>query len=251
MLLNYRVNSRLRAVFLLSAAVTLFLLVGACDEKQKASQAAAVGAGDTAKTHDAMTLKVAGNPDPGERIQFPEFSIVAPPGERWIERRLPEPPSNYAGFVPRVIFVKVLQQTTDAPHSVIAQVSRLLILNPAEKVSIITNPREFMKFMMDIEVQTIKLGTDRLRAKSVEAKMDETLGVCYRLDVELEDRGVYGFPNTAFILDVHQYECAHPGGKFIAKIEYSQRRSPETPAYDMSREGEGFLKSFRFTEPQG
>jgi hypothetical protein len=77
------------------------------------------------------------------------------------------------------------------------------------------------------------------------------LGPCYRLDVEIEDRGVYGFPDTAFILDAHQYYCADPDGKFIAKIEYSQRRSSDANAYDLSREGEGFLKSFKFAVPQG
>ncbi len=234
------------------AVLVLAVFVAACGkEEAKSPQAKTSVQDDTAKLHDTMTFKIAGNPNPAERIQFPDFSIVAPQGERWIERRLPEPPSNYGGFLPRIMFVKVVQQTTDAPHSVIAQVSTLQILSAADKVSIITNPREYMKFMMDYEVQINKLTTDRLRVKSIEAKMDETLGICYRLDIEVEDRGVYGFPNTAFILDVHQYECANPDGRLIAKIEYSQRRPPEANAVDLSREGEDFLKSFKFAEPQG
>lgn len=106
--------------------------------------------------------------------------------------------------------------------------------------------------MMEKEVATVRLSKGgQFQAKSVEAKLDDTLGVCFRIDVISEDRGAPGTMNSPALIDVRGYECLAPSSRFYIRAFYSQRTPANAEPVDLSSEGEAFLKSLEFSPGEG
>ena len=235
---------------LLGATIALGFL-GACnrDEGKSAFQSTVKQA---PALHDNMSFKFAGNPEKTERIKFPEFSVVAPQGENWIEGpRRPEPISDYYDYQPRIQFFKIVPQTKFGPQSILAQVS-IAHIHPNERPIIAANVRDYMWYRMNMQLESDRaFASGRMRLRSESANLDETLGACFRLDAVAEDRGVFGYEDSIFLIHFHAYECVTPSLNYMVRIEYSQRVPPDVEPVDVTREGEDFLKTLTLGEPEG
>jgi hypothetical protein len=230
-------------------AAALLLLLAACDRPY--APASATSALESSGLHDGMFLKFADNPEKQERIGRFGVSFVAPQGENWIEGpRLPKPNAENYGVQAVARFSKILAQVDDGPHTVIAEVS-ISYIPPFMRDAVAADRAGFIRFLMNQTVKTTKAATGRIRPISVEAVLDDSLATCFRLDVLQEDRGVYGFANVAFPLDLHGFQCVDPSSRFVALISYSQRRPPNVKPTDLTREGEDFLKSLKFSPSEG
>lgn len=230
----------------LARVVLILLVLTACNPN------GGVNAESLATKHDNAEFKFAGNPDPNERIELPGFSVSTPRGENWIEGpRLPDPDPNDHGMQARLHFVKVLPQYPEfGPHTVFAQVGTVFLSEWDRRLAS-AGVREFMRFRMKYAMASDKVSvTPRQHLMSQQAKLDQSIGyTCYKYDAVLEDRGVKGFPNVAFVIDFHSYECIDPSLRMIVSLYYSQRVHPEAKPADLRREGEQFLKSLKFTSP--
>lgn len=230
-------------------AAALLVLLAACDKPY--APASATSALEFGVLHDSMSVKFADNPEKKERVRRFGVSFVAPQGENWIE--LPRPPKpNVESYGVQTLarFSKILPQKSDGPHTAIAEVS-ISYVPPFMQDAVSADPRGFIRFLMNETVKATKAATGRIKATSVEANLDDTIGTCFRLDVLQEDRGVYGFANVPFALDLHGFQCVDPSSKFVAIISYSQRRPPNVVPIDLTREGEEFLKSLESSPPEG
>jgi hypothetical protein len=201
--------------------------------------------------HDGVMFKTVGNRDPTERIDLPGFSIAPPQGEDWIEGpRFPEPDPDNFGPQVRLAFVKVLRQDPEyGPHSVFARVVTTFLSEPDQRIAA-ANVRDFMKFRMRLAMARDKVSAaPRYALRSQKAELDQSIGyICWKYDLILEDRGVEKFPDTAFVIDFHSYECINRSFKMVVTLLYSQRVHPEAKPADISREGNKFLKSLRFID---
>jgi hypothetical protein len=198
-----------------------------------------------------MFVKYANNPEPEGRITFLSgFSFLPPQGENWIEGpRKPEPDPNNFGLVHRLAFAKLLPQNEErGPHTVLANIFTMRVTRQNKELE----PKEFMRFRM-----RVTLASDRVvknsKVVSQKADLDETLGYhCFRYDAEFENLGVVGFRGVPFKIDNHLIECIAPSRDFVVRMQYGQMTPPEVEAIDITREGEGFLKTLQFTSgPQG
>jgi hypothetical protein len=200
--------------------------------------------------HTSVVVRFAGNTNSDERIELPGFSVSPPRGEYWIEGpRLPEPDPNYHGVQSRLHFVRVLPQNSEVgPHMAFAQVSTMFLSEWDRRLAS-ANVRDFMRFRMKYTMASDKVSAGpRKKLKSQRAELDRSIGyTCFKYDVVVEDRGVKGFPDVPFVSDFHFYECIDPSLKLIVSLYYGQSVHPEAKPVDISREGQKFLKSLKFT----
>lgn len=202
--------------------------------------------------HEKAAFKFANNPQPNERIVFSGFSIVPPQGENWIETpRLPEPDPNSHAVQARLSFVKVMPQTEElGPHSIYAKVDTIFLSDWDRRLAL-TDPHGFMQFRMKYTLANIKVSiTGKQQLISQQASLDRSVGYeCFKYDLRAQDSDVSGFPDFTFLIDFHAYECIDPSAKLIVTLYYSQRVNHAGTSADIAREGEGFLKSIKFTSP--
>jgi hypothetical protein len=241
-------HTRKLIISMLGVVIALGLV--ACDRSDTTNVSQSDNASQSAENqtltlYESMFFKYANNPGPEERITFLSgFSLLAPQGENWIEGpRKPEPdPSNY-GLVHRLVFTKLLPQDEErGPHTVLANVFTMRIARQNKE----TNPQEFMRYRM-----RLVMGGDKVvknsKVVSQKAELDETLGYhCFRYDAVFENYGVVGFRSVPFKVDYHVMECIAPSREFVVRMQYGQMTPPNVEPIDITREGEGFLKSLQF-----
>ncbi len=234
------------------AAIMILSLAAGCDQPTGSTSEA--GAIQAAALHESLSFKFAANPgkDERERFEFAGISIVPPQGENWIEGpHHPEPNTNYFGLQPLVTFVKVLPQKSDDPHSVLARVA-ISYLPANERPTAANDQRDYIRYMMEKEVATARVTKGgRFPVKSVEAKLDDTLGICFRIDMIAEDRGAPGTVNLPAMIDTHGYQCLAPSSRFYIFAFYTQRVPVNAKPVDLSSEGEAFLNSIKFLAGEG
>lgn len=184
-----------------------------------------------------------------ERIVLPGFSVSPPGGENWIERRLPEPDPNDYGLQKRLQFVKALPQNPEyGPHTAFAEVNTIFLPRQNKRLAA-ANLREFMRFRMKYAMarDKVSLGSGQ-RLISQQAGLDNSIGyTCFKYNAVLEDRGVKGFPDTAFTIDYYAYECIDPAMKMIVSLSCFQAAHSEARLNYITQECEKFLKSIKFT----
>jgi hypothetical protein len=113
------------------------------------------------------------------------------------------------------------------------------------------NPRDFMQFRMKYAMASDKVAMTGTQFKliSQQAELDRTIGyTCWQYHAVTEESGVKEFPDVPFVFDVHSYECIAPSSKMIVTLNYTQRRHLEAKPVDVTREGDRFLKSLKFTK---
>ena len=201
--------------------------------------------------HDRMTFQKSRNPQANERIELPGFSVAPPQGEDWIEGpRFPEPDPDNFGPQIRLAFIKVVRQAPEyGPHSVFARVVTTFLSEPDQRIAA-ANVRDFIGFRMRLTMARDKVSAaPRYGLRSQKAELDQSIGyVCWRYDLILEDRGVEKFPDAAFVIDFHSYECIDRSFKLLVTLLYSQRVHQDAKPVDISSEGNKFLKSLKFVE---
>lgn len=204
-----------------------------------------------APLYQTTFFKYTNNPEPEQRITyFAGFSFLPPQGENWIEGpRQPEPdPSNY-GIVHRIMFTKLLPQDEQrGPHSVLANVHTIRVTRQNQAI----DPKEFLRYRM-----RLTMGSDKiLKNMKVLAQKGDLIEIsgyqCFRYDTEFENYGVTGFRGIPFRIKNHLIECMAPSREFMVRMQYGQMVPSDVEPIDITREGEEFLKSLRFTSsPQG
>jgi hypothetical protein len=234
------------------AAIGVLSLVAGCSGPEGGTpETAAMGA---AALHETLTFKFAANPGKGqrERIDLAGISIVPPQGDNWIEGpHHPEPNTDYFGLQPLVTFVKVVPQKSADSHSVLARVL-IAYLPWNERPTAANDQKDYIRYMMEKELATARVSkAGRFPVKTVEAKLDDTLGVCFRIDMISEDRGAPGTANLPAIIDTHGYQCLAPSSRFYIFAFYTQRTPANSDPVDLTNEGEAFLKSLEFSPGQG
>jgi hypothetical protein len=231
-------------------AVAALGLLSACDDRENAT----VSQGDVSQAlalYENMFIKYANNPEPEQRITFPSgFSFVPPQAENWIEGpRKPEPDLANYGLVHRLGFAKLLPQDEErGPHTALANVFTMRVTRQNKSV----DPQEFMRFRMRTTVASDKV-VKNSKIVSQKAELNDTLGYqCFRYDAVFENLGVAGFQGVPFKVDYHVMECIAPSREFVVRLQYGQMTPPDVEPIDITREGEVFLKSLRFSSgPQG
>jgi hypothetical protein len=237
-----------KVTFSILGAVVALGLLGACDDNSKVTAASAT----SESVHDNLFYKYANNPESEKRITFfAGFSFLPPQGEHWIEGpRQPEPDPNDFRPRPRIIFNKILPQNEKfAPHTVFAMVNTIRV-HPQAKSSILADPRGYLEYVLKLTIETDKVNSSSGRTKVISQKGElmELVGrQCLRYDIIAEDRGVVGYRGTPLKLDYHSIQCLAPSGDFLVGMIYSQRTPPELEPVDITREGEDFLMSLRFS----
>lgn len=170
--------------------------------------------------------------DPTQRLEFEGFSILPPRGENWFMA----PPQLRKQLGPDVIvsFGKRLTPPSKT-HTVTATVRGGRV-----PISAGSHAEALQKI-----AQTYSEQTGRYRPLSVNTSLDGTPAPdCVRYDATVEDRGVPGYPDSLFVLDMHGLVCLHPDLPDVAiDIQYSQRRLQEEQPVSLEAEGEPFVKS--------
>lgn len=245
-----RYHDSCRATISALGAVVALGLLAACNGSDK--NASGMVSAINPKVHDALSFKYANNPGPERITYFPGFSFDAPQGEHWIEGpRQPEPEPNDFRPRPRMIFGKILpQDELRRPHTVVAFV-RTMRIHPQATSSISVNPEEFLQYQLRLTIELDKVGSGSGRHKMIsqQGKLIKLNGYnCARYDSVSEDHGVMGFRGLPFRTETHVIQCLAPSYTFSVIMTYSQRTPPDVKPVDITREGEKFLNSLRFSE---
>ncbi len=206
-----------------------------------------------AATHANAEGGLAGDPDPNARIEFSGFSVLPPQGAHWVETM--HAPST-GTWQTGIIFWKITPQTR--PESVLHTVFALVRSTPVpaavrQQLRTPEDRQAFMRQVMNTTMEKDRLAmTGRHRPVFQKAYLDRSLGYdCFKYDLVDEDRGVAGFEDQAFTVDLHAYTCLDPALSLVVQTMYSQRTPPGERPIDLGREGEDFLMSLLFSSQIG
>lgn len=171
--------------------------------------------------------------DSGQRIEFPEFSILPPQGQHWFVA--PASLRRQQGLIASFVRVPTPRSKT---HTVIAGVrGQRGVYKEGSRA-------ELLQKLARLHAER----NERNQPVSVAIAPDTTLGPdCVRFDVTVEDRGVPGYPGAVFVADTHGFICLHPNLPDAAiEILYTQRRLQKEQPLSLAADGEPFLTSLRF-----
>lgn len=167
---------------------------------------------------------------PSKPIEFQGFSILPPQGGGWkiaVKARY------------NAMFAKDAIGTKKGPHTFVAKVRTFTIEEDIDK------KEDFLQYFK----KRLEEGLGpRFTLKESNLRLDERGdALCIRHDQLSEDRGVPGFQDHVFQIDLHGITCRHPDNrKMIIEISYSQRIPPGVGMMSLEAEGEPYLNSLIF-----
>lgn len=156
------------------------------------------------------------------------YSVAPPPGNNWFELRR----DKY-----NVYFGKRIESPT---HSFIATAMSAQIAEKFEKPE---------KFRDHISKMLPVRGDARHTVIESRVETDETLGrFCVRHYIKEEDRGAPSARGTALRVETFGVSCLHPDDPGLTiSVSYTERGIPAETSAELRGEGEGFVRSLKFT----
>ncbi len=240
------------------ASLAVLLVAGALAACAQSDEGTAASSDKViAALHDSHSFELAGNPNPGARIDLGGFSILPPQGEHWIEE--PFPPASIAGsgWALRILFSKVLPQPQpeQGMQTAIAAVETQAL--PPQLRTLLQdqqNRQKYLRTLANALMEQAKVDAEsqpqKQRVISQKAEPDYAVGYdCVRWDYNGEVLAVPHFEGKPFLIQTHLYQCLDPSHSMFVRLGYSQRTPRTLQPVDITSEGEGFFKSLRFATP--
>ena len=169
--------------------------------------------------------------DPSKPIEFQGFSILPPQGGAW---KIADK-TQYNAMIGKDAI-----GTKKGPHTFVAMVRTFTIENDFDK------KEDFLQYFKKKLEESLD---PRFTLKKSDVRLHERGdALCVKYDQLSEDRGVPGFQDSVFQMDLHCIACRHPDNpKMIIDVGYSQRVPPGADRVPMEAEGEPYLNRLRFT----
>ena len=157
------------------------------------------------------------------------YSVLPPQGNNWFELRRDKQ---------RALFGKKIESRT---HSFVATATSSLINEKFEKSG------QFQEYIDRMRIADV----DPARYKIVEynSGFDSSFPAwCVKYRVKTADRGAPYAPGGALLLEHFGVTCLHPTlPGLVIDVGYSERGRPAEISAEMRAEGEGFMRSLKFT----
>ena len=167
--------------------------------------------------------------DPGAVYELEGYSVSPPAGTNWFEMwRDPQ----------QALFGKKIASRT---HSLVATATSVAIKEKFEKFT------QFQDYVDKVRIAAV----DPARYKIIEyhSEFDGSFPAwCVRYRSRNEDRGAPHAQGKALVLEHIGVACLHPTlPGLLIDVGYSERGSPAEISADLRAEGEGFMRSLKFT----